>query len=61
MTVNSKRTRPDATEFAEQMLAKYPTVMTHLAEEERREKMSDGGCEGSEDQPSGAALGRPKS
>lgn len=57
----TKPARPDATEFAEQMLAKYPTVMTHLAEEERKEKMSEGGCEGSEDQPSGAAPGRPKS
>ena len=57
----TKPSRPDATEFAKQMLAKYPTVMAHLAEDEGREKLIESGGEESADQPFGDALGGPKS
>ncbi len=41
MTIKAKkRERPDATAFGKMFIEKHPTVMAHLAEMERREKLA---------------------
>ncbi|MDR7229989.1 hypothetical protein J2X45_001070 [Caulobacter sp. BE264] len=49
MTIKvKKRERPDVAAFGRKITEKYPTVLTHLAEMERQEKLErtdETGCE----------------